>query len=698
MSYRVLLVAADIELCNGLQMALSEVGDGSFDCECVASLSTAQVRLRRSGIDAVLLDLNLLHGASSARCSRFFASAANAPVMTLCEPKSEALARQALRWGAHGYLLKGQIASGLLARSVIAAIYGKLGEKRDQRASTRAEITLDCLADAVIGTDVHGQVDYLNLAAERLTGYRRSEALGRPIAEVMTLIDSVTRTVCHSPVERLLRRGRRATEAGSTLLVHSDGSTLAIEQSATPIRDGKGPISGAVTVFRDVSVSHAAALKMSHLAQHDGLTQLPNRALLNDRIYQAISLAQRTGNVVAVMFLDLDHFKAVNDSLGHHLGDKLLLAVSQRLTACVRSSDTVSRTGGDEFVVLLAGDSDGHSAGLTARKILDALQVPYLIEEQRLQITCSIGISLYPRDADAAEALLRNADQAMYYAKESGRNHYLFFQHDMRLRASERMAVEQGLNHAIEHQQLRLYFQPKVDLRSGRITGAEVLLRWLHPQWGLTLPERFLPIAEASGVMVRLGRWVLHEACLQVGRWDAQGIVLEAISVNISAVEFRHPGFVAGVREELAECALQPGRLHLEFTEGVLMHDAQASQQVLEQLKALGVRLSIDDFGTGYSCLSLLLLLPMDSLKIDQRFIAAISALGANDPIVRALIAIATSLKLKVVAEGIETPAQLAFLDAEHCDEGQGHLFSAALNEECFTALMQLPQPFHLRP
>ncbi|MCW2291208.1 MULTISPECIES: EAL domain-containing protein [Pseudomonas] len=697
MSYRVLLVA-EVELFKGLQAALSESRDDSFDCVGVASLSAADTRLKQRGIDAVLLDVSLLGGASRALCSRMFASAADVPVLLLGEPDNTGLARQAQRWGARGYVLKGQTGSGLLARTVSAAIHRQLAEMHRLSARSRAEITLDCLGDAVIGTDVCGQVDYLNRAAERLTGYQRTEALGRPIAEVMTLLDGVTRTACHNPVERLLRRSQRTPTAGSTLLMHSDGSTLAIEQSATSIRDGKGPISGTVTVFRDVSAAHAIAARMSHLAQHDDLTQLPNRALLNDRIHQAISLSRRTGNAVAVMFLDLDHFKSINDSLGHHLGDKLLQAVAQRLSACVRGSDTVSRNGGDEFVVLLAGDSNESSAGLTARKIRDALQIPYFLEEQRLQITCSIGISLYPSDAGDAEALLRNADQAMYCAKESGRNQYLFFQHDMEQRASERQMVERGLHQAIEQRQLRLYYQPQVDLRSGRITGAEALLRWLHPQWGLTLPERFVPIAEASGVMVRLGRWVLQEACRQVVRWEAQGIRLEAISVNVSAAEFRHPAFVAGVCEELAACGLQPGRLHLEFTESVLMHDAQASQRVLGQLKELGVRLSIDDFGTGYSCLSLLLLLPMDSLKIDQRFIAAITASGGSDPIARALIAIATSLKLKVVAEGVETSAQLAFLDAAHCDEGQGHLFSAALSEEHFTTLMQSSRPLHLQP
>lgn len=694
MSYRVLLVA-EIGLCQGLQAALSESSDDSFVCVPVASLSAADVRLGQGDIDAVLLDLGLFDGAGRTLCSRFFAAAAGIPVLLLCEPENEGLARQTLRRGALGYLLKGQTDSGRLARTVGAAIHRQLAETHRLSARSRAEITLDCLGEAVIGTDLHGQVDYLNRAAERLTGYLRAEALGRPIAEVMTLLDGVTHTACNDPVERLLRRGQRATSAGGTLLMHSNGSTLAIEQSATPIRDGKGPVSGMVTVFRDVSAAHAIAARMSHLAQHDDLTQLPNRALLNDRIHQAISLARRTGHAVAVMFLDLDHFKAINDSLGHHLGDKLLQAVAQRLSACVRGSDTVSRNGGDEFVVLLAGGSDETSAGLTALKIRDALQIPYFIEKQRLQITCSIGISLYPADASDAEALLRNADQAMYYAKASGRNHYLFFRNDMQQRASERQMVERSLQHAIEHQQLQLYYQPTVDLRSGRIKGAEALLRWLHPQWGLTLPERFVPIAEASGMMVRLGRWVLHEACRQVIRWDAQGIVLEAMSVNVSAAEFGHPAFVAGVCEELAACGLQPGRLHLEFTEGVLMQDAQASLLVLGQLKALGVRLSVDDFGTGYSCLSLLLLLPVDSLKIDQRFIAAISASGGNDPVARTLIAIAASLRLRVVAEGIENAAQLAFLDEAHCDEGQGHLFSVALSEEHFTALMQSPLPLH---
>lgn len=694
MSYRVLLVA-EMELCTALQAMLRALADDQFDCVQAASLSTANARLRLGDIDLALLDIKLLAGASQALCSRFFASDKTVPVLLICEPSCEELAREALSLGAQGYLLTGQTDAAVLARTVSAVIRRQRAKARRLAARSHAEMTLDCLSDAVIGTDLSGQVDYLNHAAERLIGVRRQEALGRPISEVMKLVDGATRAACENPVERLLQRGQGAAAVGSTLLIHSDGSTLAIEQSAAPIRNGIGPISGAVSVFRDVSAAQAIAARLSHLAQHDDLTQLPNRALLNDRLHQAISLARRTGNAVAVMFLDLDHFKTVNDSLGHHIGDKLLQAVATRLSACVRDSDTVSRNGGDEFVVLLAGDSDKSSAGLTAAKIRDAFKMPYLIEGQRVQITCSIGISLYPSDAGDAEALLKNADQAMYFAKGNGRNGYLFFQHDMEQPVSEHQVVAHGLNHAIELQQLRLYYQPQVDLRSGRITGAEALLRWLHPQWGLIGPERFVSIAEASGAMVRLGRWVLHEAFRQVRCWDAQGIVLEAISVNVSAAEFSHPTFVSGVFEALAASGLHPGRLHLEFTEAVLMHDARASQRVLGKLRARGVRLSIDDFGTGYSCLSLLMMLPIDSLKIDQRFISAITDPDGNNLVAGALIDIAASLKLKVVAEGIENAAQLAFLDAAQCYEGQGYLFSAAVSEEHFTALMQSPLPLH---
>lgn len=433
---------------------------------------------------------------------------------------------------------------------------------------------------------------------------------------------------------------------------------------------------------------HKANEIISHLSQHDFLTGLPNRVLLNDRIAQAIELAKRRGTHLAVLFLDLDHFKHINDSLGHEIGDRLLQSVTHVLTACVRGSDTVSRLGGDEFVVLVTEDKFAENATLTADKILAALDAPHSIAGNELHVTTSIGISVYPEDGADAETLIKKADTAMYQAKKVGRNNYQFFKSDMNVRAVERQVVESHLRHALKRQEFVLHYQPKVNLATGKITGAEALLRWMHPEWGMVLPERFVSIAEDSGLIVPIGRWVLREACAQTKRWEDAGLAPASIAVNISALEFRREDFVEDVRAILNETGLAPCCLQLEITESVLMYDAESSTTILHQLKAMGVQLAVDDFGTGYSSLSYLNQFPIDVLKIDGSFVRNIGPINGDGIIVSAVIGMGTSLKLRVIAEGVETPAQLAFLQARQCEEGQGYFFSQPLIVAQFAALL----------
>ncbi|QKE64056.1 EAL domain-containing protein [Aquipseudomonas campi] len=687
MSYRVLIVTADATDCSGLQDMLLDAADGSFVSERVTHLAMALKRLEGTGIDAVLLDLALPDSVGIATFLAVFAAVPHLPILTLCAPEDEPLALETLRCGAQGYLLKGRFASYLVAQSLSNIIQRKTVEARLLVEQARAETTLNSISDAVIGTDLQGRIDYLNLAAERMTGWTREEARGQPIAQVLQLISGASAAV-PSPVDQVLQEDAEVGMAAGTILIRRDGSNVAIEDSAAPIHDPDGQISGAVVVFHDVTAARAMAMKMAYLAQHDFLTKLPNRVLLNDRIAQAISLAERSGNSIALMFLDLDNFKHINDSLGHGAGDKLLQSVALRLAKCVRSSDTVSRNGGDEFVVLLAEGRNMQDASLTAQKILAALAIPHRIDQHELRVTSSIGISVYPADAGSAEALLKNADTAMYHAKEAGRNNYQFFKHDMNVRAVERQVIEHSLWRALERHELVLHYQPKVNLQTGSITGGEALLRWVHPQWGMTLPERFMTVAEECGLIVQIGRWVLREACRQTCLWEAEGIVLPSIAVNVSALEFRHPGFVDGVRSILQETGLAPERLQLEITESVLMRDADASATVLHQLKAMGVQLAIDDFGTGYSSLSYLLKFPIDVLKIDKSFVHAISAAHGNGIIVRAVIAMGASLHYQVVAEGVEDQAQLLFLKTEQCGEGQGFLFGQGLVAMQFATLL----------
>jgi diguanylate cyclase (GGDEF)-like protein len=428
---------------------------------------------------------------------------------------------------------------------------------------------------------------------------------------------------------------------------------------------------------------------MRHLAQHDFLTNLPNRVLLNDRITQAISSAKRSNTNPVLLFLDLDKFKHINDSLGHAVGDQLLKAVSERLVHCVRTSDTVSRHGGDEFVILLADERRPQDAALAAEKILLALSMPFLIDGQQLHTSTSIGISVFPLDGLDAAALIKSADTAMYHAKERGRNNYQFFLQDMNTRAVERQLIESNLRQALERNEFTLHYQPKVDLKTQCITGVEALLRWEHLEWGLVLPERFILIAEECGLIIPIGRWVLGEACAQAVRWRSQGISPVSIAVNVSALEFRHRDFFDHALSVIEASGVDPSCLQLELTEGVLMRDVATSASLLAKFKAMGVQIAVDDFGTGYSSLSYLNQFPIDVLKIDQSFVKAIdAAMETNGVIVSAVIGMGKNLNQRVIAEGVEQEGQLAFLKAHGCDEGQGYFFSKPVNAVQMQAML----------
>ena len=470
----------------------------------------------------------------------------------------------------------------------------------------RAQVTLNSIGDAVLTTDLLGNVTYMNLVAVAMTGWSREDALGRPIAEVFRIIDGTTRQTAANPARRALEEDRTVALAADCVLIRRDGFESAIEDSAAPIHNRSGEVTGAVIVFHDVSQSRAMAQKMTHLAQHDFLTGLPNRALLTERLSQAIGLANRHRKQVALLFLDLDDFKHINDSLGHAIGDQLLQSVAARLAACVRSTDMVCRQGGDEFVILLAEIEQPQDAAHVAETLLNAFGAPHRIGGHELHVTLSIGISVYPDDGADADTVMQNADTAMFHAKANGRHNYQFFQADMNIRAVRRLAVENSLRRALKTDEFLLHYQPQIDLASGAMIGAEALIRWRDPDLGMVYPEQFVPIAEACGLIVPIGRWVLREACRQVRAWLDAGLRAVPVAVNISAVEFRHKGFVDGVALILQETGLAPGYLELELTESILMHDAESSAQVLEALKAMGVRLAIDDFGTGYSSLSYL--------------------------------------------------------------------------------------------
>jgi len=591
--------------------------------------------------------------------------------------------------GAQDYLIKGQIEPRELMRALRNAKERKLIEETLFAEKERAQVTLDCIGDAVATTDVAGNVSFLNPVAEAMTGWPAEEAIGRPVTEIFHIVDAITRETVPSPMERAVKENKAEKLPLNCVLIQRDGGEVFIEDSIAPIHDrGAQPI-GAVIVFRDVSKAHAMALQITHAAEHDYLTGLPNRLLLSDRIGQAIAFAQRHNKWVAVLFLDMDGFKHINDSLGHAVGDRLLQSIANCLRECVRSSDTVSRQGGDEFVVLISEVDSAQDAGVSAKRILGCLAKAHSIEGNDLHITTSIGVSVYPDDGLDAETLIKNADTAMYQAKENGRQSYQFFTPDMSVRAVERQSIEEGLRVALQRHEFAVHYQPKVNLITGEITGAEALLRWMHPTRGNVPPDQFIPVAEDSGLILPIGRWVLREACRQARAWTDAGLPQTSVAVNVSAIEFRDEGFLESVFAILAETKLDPNSLELELTESVLMRGAEAAEVTLKALRLRGVRIAIDDFGTGYSSLSYLRKFSIDALKIDRSFIRQITTTPEETTIVSAILSMGRSLKLRVIAEGVETHEELSFLRAHLCDEAQGYYFSRPVRPQQFIELLE---------
>jgi diguanylate cyclase (GGDEF)-like protein/PAS domain S-box-containing protein len=552
----------------------------------------------------------------------------------------------------------------------------------------RAQVTLNSIGDAVICTDISGKITFVNLVAERMTGWSSQQAAGRLMPEVFHILNAADRETIPNPMDLAVKQNRTMSLPLDSILIRRDGAEVPIEDSVSPIHDREGKVAGAVIVFRDVSATRAMTLQMTHTAQHDFLTGLPNRMLLNDRIEQAIIQAPRHHKQVAILFLDLDGFKHINDSLGHSVGDKLLQSIAKRLVTCVRSADTVSRQGGDEFVVLLSEMAHAEDAAITARRLLQAVAEAHPIEGHDLHVTSSIGVSVYPDDGRDAETLIQNADTAMYQAKENGHQSYRFFKPVMNERAVARQSIEEGLRRALERNEFSLNYQPKINLKTGAITGAEALLRWTHPVRGPISPAQFIPVAEDCGMILPIGKWAFREACRQAQAWVEAGLPFNAMAVNISAVQFREEHFLADVFSILEETKLSPYRLELELTESVLMKQAESAEAIFAALKAKGVRVAIDDFGTGYSSLSYLRKFPIDALKIDQSFVRQITTSPDETSIVTAILSMAQSLKLHVVAEGVETQAEMLFLQTHNCEEAQGYYFGRPVPADQFALLL----------
>jgi diguanylate cyclase (GGDEF)-like protein/PAS domain S-box-containing protein len=682
---KVLLIERDLAAAEAIRAALAA---DAFDVEWVRELSEGLQCLKTKDFAAALIDLDLPDSQGIATFDSLFTAAPDLPILII-GGDNEALAKEAVGRGAQDYILPSHLDTYSVSRALRNAIERKAVEDALFVERERAVVTLNSIGDAVLCTDTSGSITYLNLVAETMTGWSRKEAIGKPLAEVFQIVDGATHKTARDPLDMAIEQNRTVGLTVNCVLIRRDGFESAIEDSAAPIHDRVGRIIGAVIVFHDVSAARAMSQQMTHSAQHDVLTNLPNRMLLNDRISQTISLARRRNTPFAVLFLDLDRFKCINDSLGHTVGDQLLQSVSHRLLSAVRGSDTISRQGGDEFVILLSEIAHPEDAATSARKILRVLGAPHSICGHDLTVGASIGISVYREDGADAEALIKNADTAMYHAKESGRNNFRFFTPEMNLKAVERQSLESSLRRAIENKEFSLHYQPKVNLNTLEITGVEALIRWQHPDLGSVSPARLLPVAEDCGLIIPIGNWVLSEACRQAREWQLAGLPFQRISVNVSATEFRADTFLAGIRGVLSETGLQARYLDLELTESVLMQHPESSSFTLRTLKSMGLNIALDDFGTGYSSLSYLQLFPIDILKIDKSFVHKITTDSNESSLVSVIIAMGQNLKHRVIAEGIETQEQLAFLQSRQCAEGQGYLFSPPLPAMPFADLLR---------
>lgn len=530
---------------------------------------------------------------------------------------------------------------------------------------------LDQSADSVMITNHKGIIEYVNPAYERATGYSREELIGQT--------PSIVKSGKHDKqFYKRLWDTILAGEVFSDVLINQakDGFLYYEEKTITPLLDSSGKVTSFISTGKDITERMETQERMYYLAHHDVLTDLPNRILFLERLGHVLTVLDRREQICAVLFLDLDRFKNINDTHGHDTGDRLLQSVSERLKESVREGDTVARLGGDEFTVLLEDVCSADDVVPIARKILSALSIPFHISGHELFSSASIGISIYPDDGTDPKTLLKNADNAMYRAKDQGRNTYQFYSAEMGAKVREYLSLETSLRHALDRNELELFYQPQVNLETGAIFGAEALLRWRHPDKGIISPNAFIPLLEDTGLIIPVGGWVIKQACDQLMRWNKEGIYLERMSINLSGRQFDDKNFIDTILGIIEECGVNTGRLEFEITESLLLHKDLYTIDVLEQLNQSGIRLAIDDFGTGYSSLSYLKRFPINTLKIDQSFVNDVISDPGDAEIVKAILAMAKSLNLDVIAEGVETKSQEKFLRNAGCCNVQGYLYA----------------------
>ena len=556
--------------------------------------------------------------------------------------------------------------------------------KRSQQQLHLAAKVFEGAGEAIMITDGECRIISINQAFTRITGYSSAEVIGQ---NPRLLNAGIQSPQFYADMWADIASG--GYWQGEVWNRRKNGDVFPEWLSITALIDVCGQATHYIGIFSDISERKQAEERIRFLAQHDALTGLPNRLLLHDRLEHSFACANREDRQIALLFLDLDNFKTINDSLGHQIGDQVLQQVAIRLEEELRAVDTVCRQGGDEFIIVLNDIGEVNDAAIVSEKLKQALARPMPIGGMELDLTASIGIAIYPNDGVDCETLIKNADAAMYFAKQSGRNNFQFFTDHMNQAASERLAMEGALRRSILGKELEVYFQPQIDLASGRMCGAEALLRWNHPRLGLLTPDRFITLAEESGLIVPIGEWVLEEVCGFARQWRDQGLDVVPLAVNLSAVQFRQKNILERISRIIQNAGLPPKSIELELTESFLMDDVETCGQLMKALSDLGVSLAIDDFGTGYSNLGYLKRYYIDKLKIDQSFVHDIAAAQDSQTIVGAIINLAKNLGMKVVAEGIEEPIQVGFLKTQGCDQGQGYHFGHPMPAGEFVKLLQ---------
>ncbi|MHB8844697.1 MAG: putative bifunctional diguanylate cyclase/phosphodiesterase [Nitrospirota bacterium] len=652
-------------------------------------LDEALKRIAEARYDLFFVDAAHANGGLRQLMSRIRNRGIEAPAVVVTGVDNDDAGAAVIREGAQDYLVRGRFDHELVSRTVrhitecrFLAAAVALSEARYQRL-------LDSITDYTYSVAIENS----KAAASKhgpgcaaVTGYRSDEFDADPYLWYRMVHDADRPAVLEMAAQIIEGKTPPPLEHR---IIHRDGSVRWIKNTPVPHYDQQGRLISYDGLVSDITERKQAEQKLSHASYYDSLTDLPNRELFRDRLRQALIQARRHGRMLAVMVLDLDRFKGINETLGHTMGDILLQAVAKRLMRCIREDDTVARPGGDEFIILFADMAEAQDASLVARKIQQALIKSFSLGGREYFITTSIGISLYPAHGADVDTLIKNADAALYQAKARGRNNHQFYIEAMHTGADKKLFLENSLRSAIDREEFTLHYQPLVDLVSGRTTGAEALVRWQHPELGLLSPLEFIPLAEETGLIIPLGDWILQKACMQARHWRDAGFSPLRVSVNLSMRQFTQNAVTDTVLRAISGAQLNPGLLELELTESMVMNDAETTIASLRELKAIGVHLSLDDFGTGYSSLSRLKDLPLSTLKLDQSFVSAITRDKSNAAISRAIIGLSHNLDLRVIAEGVETTDQLEFLRGLECDGVQGYLFSRPLPAAEMTAFMQ---------